>query len=1022
MSAAHTNDPHDVLHRLLAQLASSTSRISATGEPPRGGEPALVTLNSSTAESGGIAVLGSIASSLVLAGGLSVNLLLGTTMPEPPHTDAVLITEETVKKFVSLLARQLATQETSAAHGNEQRRSVGRAPVPLVREVHLRALRLISICPVPLRPKDMATIFPDNDWSSICRDLIRNGWLKKRRGGLTVPIAVRKQLREDALEMSNAQEAWIATLEPLRAHCDTAIILSAMYVRKREWDKSVSVLSDVVDSLEPGPWNSLYLSVLTAMRHRKVISKLQSHSVVRLQNSIGLCLSRLRRWPEAIKYFLRLRRYSVRMQDNWGIGQSYINAGVVYYNMERHDLAESCYRTAVSHARETGDKWLLGRSLHNLGMTVLDRDVDAAVALIEESITEKASAGDFIGSVNAIVAQARIFATQEEYDKSIGLLRRAEIAAREFDLRHLRCNILWDLARVHADLGRHQEAWPLFSKARKLASKERFEYELEAITTGEAVASANAEDFSRAEKLFKELASLAEKHRTLERQISIYHDLGIVRLKSNNAAGARVALAKALELSLVSGDQDWIYRCRFAESLTVGIDGGAAAVIESIREFARSEEQESRNDSAGQLWFACGSMLIKQSASSSEIGSTIRSAERCFRRSNNRRLLIDLMKMKFVWRREAGRYRDALQIARQLERVAAGRAWVEERIRAIDEQGVCLQRLLKYREAEVQHRRALSLAEQVKIEECVKTTLNNLGLLFRSTGKIKMALRFFARAAGLENPDIDAASWVTLSINYALALYDAGNAQAAEGLLLDCETLARRACLWDELVRAVHTQANQAWRDGDAKRARRLYVKALRCAKSHSVITAVNDVVANYTSLIMEEISEAWEAGRTQVALAALRRGQSLCSEYKMPLRGVELFVHAGDCCWQRGEKHQFKALQMYVYAMNVAATVGLDEFVDVGARASRMVLHCDRSIRLHRIEQLEEQLRRWLKDGEEWNFDNDLVDFALWPLRVGRSLAVAFEKQGKLSTEAQVQIVQREMLASAKRATASKA
>lgn len=1019
MSAVHTIDLHDALQRLLTQPAFSTSETSETGEPPRGGEPGPITLNSSTAKSGGIAILGQVISSLVITGGLTVNLPLGTTMPDPPHTEAISITEETVKKIVSLLARCIETQETSAAHGGNERKSERNTPVSLVKEIHLRALRLISVCPVPLRPKDLTRIFPDIHWVNICRDLTQKGWIKKRRQGLQVPISVGKQLRKDAVETSKAREAWIAALEPLRDHCDMAIILGIMYVRRHEWDKAIYLLSDIADSLEPGPWNSVYLGILAAMHHRKLIRKLQPRSVVRLHNSIGLCLSDLRRWPEAIERFILLRRYSTRIGDSWGIGQSYVNTGVVYYNMGRRDLAENCYRSAVLHARRTEDKWLLGRSLHNLGMTVMDRDIDAAIALIEESASAKVSAGDFIGSVNVMAAQARIFEAQKEYGKSVNALSRAERAARKHDLRHLRCKLLWDLARLHSDLERHQEAWELFSKARKLASKEQFEYEFEAITLGEAVASVGAKDFDRAEKLFEELVLLTEKHATPERRISILHDLGVVRYKKNDALGARVALAKAIELSLASGYQDWIYRCRLVESLTIGIDGNESAIAESVHGFAIIEEQDNRHDSAGQLWMALARRFIENSASDSQIFDATRSAERCFRRGGNKRLLIDLKKMIFLWRRESGHYQDALRVAREIERVATGRAWAEERIRAIDEQAVCLQRLLKYRQAEALHQRALSLGEQAGVKSCLKNTLNNLGSLFRNTGKPKAALKFFARAAELESPDRDLASWIAMSINYALALYDAGKTHDAQELLLKCEKLAQRARLWDELVRTVHTQANHSWRGGDPKRAKILYMKALGCAERNSVTTGVNDLAVNLTSLIMHEISEAWEAGRVQAALAAFQHGQRLCSDHKLPLRRIELFVRVGDHYWNHGEKYQFKALQMYIYAMNAAAGVSLDEVVRVGVRASQMVLHCDRTIRMRRIGQLEEELRRWLTDGSEWKLDGNIVDFVLWPLRAGRSLAVAFETRGNLSAKAQIQIVQSEVSISVERTTA---
>ena len=86
--------------------------------------------------------------------------------------------------------------------------------------------------------------------------------------------------------------------------------------------------------MEPDLWNNLYLTLFKGMTKKGIFDNIEPDSKIRLYNAIGLCLSYSGRNTEAVKWFLKLRHYSLICKNNWGIGQSYINWGLLIINLQ----------------------------------------------------------------------------------------------------------------------------------------------------------------------------------------------------------------------------------------------------------------------------------------------------------------------------------------------------------------------------------------------------------------------------------------------------------------------------------------------------------------------------------------------------------------------------------------------------------------------------------------------------------------------------------------------------------------
>jgi len=146
---------------------------------------------------------------------------------------------------------------------------------------------------------------------------------------------------------------------------------------------------------------------------------------------MGLCLSRNGDYSEAVKWYLKLRKYSKRIGHLWGIGQSYINCGSSYFQNNDKKKAERCYRKAIEHGITTDDKWLLGRSLHNLAMAIFDRDVVEATKIMDESLIIKESVGDREGVAGALLGYGRLAIQRGDFKEALQWFQRAEKKAKK---------------------------------------------------------------------------------------------------------------------------------------------------------------------------------------------------------------------------------------------------------------------------------------------------------------------------------------------------------------------------------------------------------------------------------------------------------------------------------------------------------------------------------------------------------------------------------------------------------------
>ena len=623
---------------------------------------------------------------------------------------------------------------------------------------------------------------------------------------------------------------WYDVLAPLSGHPDTAFLLSILHVTNGNLRDGIRTLLDVAYNLEPGTWNETYRTTLKNCDVPKVHRSLRPDERVDFLNVLGLCHVRSIKPLDAIPYFQRLRKYSVRIGNQWAVGQSFINAGVAYLDAGDAVNAERELRRAERHARKHRDILLLGRTRHNLASLTVQRDPDGATKLLDASIVARKKARDSPHGVAPSLARGIIAAQRGDHRGALQWFTRAEKKAAKTDQRNARCTALHNMGQARLDMGDVRGAVRLFRAACTLAREEGFHLLLIRTTGSEAYARNLLRQHSRAATLFKEHAHLLLRSHRYEEAAVAFHDTAVMLTRARDAS-ARTAFREAIHFAIKHNIQDWIYQCLRDEALLCSEQGGVDAAIKKLRRAMAVQTRKANHVIAAKLHEDFIRLLMEHKRSAQDIERAFADTLSAWQAADSPEKVCDIHEWLYSWKWSAGRCHEAIATLHELSRFASRHALRDRQSRALDQTGFCLHQLGSYRQAEVAHTEAIALARKSKDQLALENALNNLGELFRKTDRPAEALKPFLEAESIARADGDEESILSIAHNRALALFASGDRTAARRLLRTCRDTAKRNGWNHEFVRALLGLGNFAWESKEPVEAERLYRYALREAR-----------------------------------------------------------------------------------------------------------------------------------------------------------------------------------------------
>lgn len=771
----------------------------------------------------------------------------------PYHTQFLDLRERDIPSVVDLVLQKLGQDRSRPPRPKADRPSKGdRArPVSVLRPAEHRALAIIACSSLPVSLDYVEQFFPHTDWAALVRSLIRKGVLRRDGRFLDTPSHISRSLVGDSVDAQPYHRSWVEVLTPLEDHVDIALALSLHHLHLGSHDDAIAAVSKLVEGIEPGLWNDLYLQLLSRLSDPRVLRCISGSSRVRLYHGIGLCLARAGQEAEAISWYLKLRRYGKRASDNWAVGRSYVECGNAYEALGKLHNAKRCCEAAIRHAEALDDRQLLAESLHNLALLVLLQDPDEAARLLQRSISVAAEAGDDCDTVSVYVARGMVAARSGEYSSAVEFFRKAEQRARNDELRYALAGTLCNLGAVYLRLDKTDESIEAFREAQSLGREDSFQGILTCATQGEAFARMQAEDYGGAASIFGQLCDLHRAARDNEGLVGSLIGLGEALAAKGEGAEARSALGRALRVARRENDTERVGECSVHYASSYLKEGRPRDAINTLRKAARQQERAQDYSVASNLWEQCVACLIECRGTPAEIENAAAAWLRCADHlEDSRDVQYRIYTQLYVWRWRDGFHESAIHALDCLEMLARRHRDPAERARAIDQKGACLQELGRQPEAAECHRKALQIARRSRDEEAVETSLANLAEHYRRIGQPCRAISGCLEAERIARGRGDKVAELSYAHNRALAEADRGDYRRAEAILRSCREAAKRQRAATEHARSIHGLANLAWVQGKMGMAEKYYRTALEHARTSGLWEMECQIRVNYAYLM----------------------------------------------------------------------------------------------------------------------------------------------------------------------------
>jgi non-specific serine/threonine protein kinase len=184
--------------------------------------------------------------------------------------------------------------------------------------------------------------------------------------------------------------------------------------------------------------------------------------------------------------FEEARLLKQELKDEWLAAATDIIQGGSARRRGDFSVARSLIETALDHARRSGDRWMIGNALENLGLVALDQgDDDRAGVLLTEGLDFHREMGDKHQIANNLNGLGVVAERRHDFQQAEALTKEALELRREIGDTPNVVRSVWALGRVATTEQRYERAARIFGATQALREKlgdplstaQRIEYE-----------------------------------------------------------------------------------------------------------------------------------------------------------------------------------------------------------------------------------------------------------------------------------------------------------------------------------------------------------------------------------------------------------------------------------------------------------------------------------------------------------------------------------------------------------------
>ncbi|PHQ36657.1 tetratricopeptide repeat protein [Rhodopirellula bahusiensis] len=686
------------------------------------------------------------------------------------------------------------------------------------------ALAIIVASPIPMTDRHLRGFFPDIAWPEHLRHL-------KRLELITNDIlidCVKNVEKSFADELPDLESRWQDRLEELHDHIDCALFLSLIYFRQKRLEDAVLLVIDVAFATESDHWLPLCTTILDSLNSDPtLLRKLSPEVRLEFFRAFGHCLSASKRFDEARTQFDKLKSVAARLKDRECYNIALLNTGTNYHNQGDIEAAVDFYERARKHARKYELTMLESHAIGNLGQIEVERDPEAGIELLRESIELKKKCKDMVGIAVSTQVLAQAYAELEDFDSAFRKFDEAEVLAKEFQLVHLETVLLNNKANTLFAAGKRRESLRVFKKSARLAGAEGFDELRVRGTEGVSRVHYAMGKLAKALTYMEDLLKLAQDAEMFEYVMVAHHGLWACKTRLGDQDGGSQHFRSLTRLARKEKATHWLVRGLVDRSRPIDNGDFVAVDPKTFSELIRQEARRKNHAATAALWIELAQILAPE-----DIGGAVDALRKCIACCKGEPDAIDelLRAYEFLYTLSWDfnfEFDEAIRTLDVIAAVAKQHGNIEKELAAIDQKGVCLQDLDRNEEALPLHTLVAEEARKCKLNWLVVNSLHNLAESHRRLGDTTAAIRVFKKARKVAADSGDEFSEIQIEHGHALTLEKSGNFDEASKLYRLCRDRSRSVEWWNEYLRACEAIANLSWIRGRKKTAKKQYQKAL---------------------------------------------------------------------------------------------------------------------------------------------------------------------------------------------------
>jgi tetratricopeptide (TPR) repeat protein len=748
----------------------------------------------------------------------------------------------------------LPTLDLAGLQSKKRDENDNRSQTQVLTRKERKVLGLVALSIFPIKKEYLSKFFPEISWGAQIGKFEQDGLLVRKNNRLELSTAVKKKLLDDPLDIKEFCEGWIAVLEPLKHHSDIPRFLSFYYFKQDRNEDAINVLSDIVCALEPGYENKIYLSYLDIILEKRVLAKLKVESRFKFYNMMGLCYSREGNYLEAIDWFLKSLRYSQRIRDFEWAGESYINCGVSYHELNKIEKAEKCFRKALECADKNENDWLRARALHNLAIELSSQNLDESEALFNESLKIKETLEDVDGIISTYLELGNLSYEKAAFKDALKWYKKGEKKSKEYNFTYLHSLTLLNIGIAYWRLDNSDAAIEYFHRAMDISQAEGYHYTLSLALKNEANLRFDLKDYTRAEKLYRELYELIKSQEDSVEILEALHNIGAVLIKLKKYKDARQVLGKGLRLARKKNEVEWIYDFHIAAVASYSEAEEEFKARDLLRKYAKEEEKNGLYFIAGKLWETLLGLLYGNEVKKKIIENTFNRCIYCFRKvKNHYPHLVRVYEERFAWSWENNSTNEAMEILKELEKISSSKKKITDKIRYINQKGVCYYELEMFDAAENVFKCALRKAKRLGDHNALIYPLHNLGVLYQTICRFDDSIQMSSEAKLYAEKIDDWETVINISCILATTYRMTGNLKKSENLLLACKAKAKDRKMITEGILTMYELALFAEISGKRTLAERRYLRALKKAIENELENYTATIIAGYIDFLRKD-------------------------------------------------------------------------------------------------------------------------------------------------------------------------